>query len=89
MEINQEKQRKIHMAFIDVRRKALYDRVPCQDFGEVWERGSTREVQNDYTGMRTQVKSSTGLTDKIPMGIGLHQGTSPSPYLFAEDHPHT
>ena len=29
------------------------------------------------------VKSSVGLTDKIPVGVGLHQGSSLSPYLFA------
>ena len=36
-----------------------------------------------YEGARTRVKSSIGLTDMIPVGIGLHQGSSLSPYLFA------
>ena len=35
-----------------------------------------------YKGMRTQVKSSVGLTDKIPVSVGLHQGSSLIPYLF-------
>ena len=35
-----------------------------------------------YGGARTRVKSSVGLTDTIPVGIGLHQGSSLSPYLF-------
>ena len=30
-----------------------------------------------------RIKSSVGLTDKIPVGVGLHQGSSLSPYLFA------
>ncbi len=34
-------------------------------------------------GARTRVKSSVGLTDMIPVGVGLHQGSSLSPYLFA------
>ena len=42
-----------------------------------------RIVQDMYEGARTQVKSSVGLTDKIPVGIGLHLGSSLSPYLFA------
>ena len=40
-------------------------------------------VQDMYEGARTRVKSSVGLTDKIPVGVGLHQGSSLSPYLFA------
>ena len=36
-----------------------------------------------YEGVRTQVKSSVGLTDKIPVSVGLHQGSSLIPYLFA------
>ena len=40
-------------------------------------------VQDMYEGARTRVKSSVGLTDKIPVAVGLHQGSSLSPYLFA------
>ena len=40
-------------------------------------------VQDMYEGARTRVKSSVGLTDKIPVGVWLHQGSSLSPYLFA------
>ena len=36
-----------------------------------------------YEGARTRVKSSIGLTDMIPVAVGLHQGSSLSPYLFA------
>ena len=42
-----------------------------------------RMVQDMYEGARTRVKSSVGLTDMIPVGVGLHQGSSLSPYLFA------
>ena len=48
---------------------------------------SAREICNDSTGYvrrsENRVKSSVGLTDMIPVGVGLHQGSSLSPYLFA------
>ncbi len=42
-----------------------------------------RIVQDMYEGARTRVKSSVGLTDMIPVGVGLHQRSSLSFYLFA------
>lgn len=41
-----------------------------------------RIVQDMYEGARTQVRSSVGLTDKFLVRVGLHQGSSLSPYLF-------
>ena len=40
-------------------------------------------LQDMYEGARTRVKSSVGITDMIPVGVGLHQGSSLSPYLSA------
>ena len=40
-------------------------------------------VQDMYDGPRTRVKTSVGITDMIPVGVGLHQRPSLSPYLFA------
>ena len=40
-------------------------------------------VQGMHEGAKTRVKSSVGLTDKIPVSVGLHQGSSLIPYLFA------
>ena len=40
-------------------------------------------VQDMYEGARTRVKSILGITDIIPVGVGLHQGFSTSPYLLA------
>ena len=64
------------MVFIDL--EQAYDRVPRQ---EVWicmrEKGVPEKyvmiVQDMYEGARTQVKCSVGITDKIPVGVGLHQ----------------
>ena len=39
-------------------------------------------VHNMYTGARTRVKSSVRITDMIPVGVGLHKGSSLRPYLF-------
>ena len=85
-EKHREKQKELHMVFIDLEK--VYDRVPRQ---EVWrymrEKGVPEKyvmiVQDMYEGSRTRVKSSVGLTDMIPVGVGLHQGSSLSPYLFA------
>ena len=68
--------------------KKAYYGVPRQ---EVWicmrEKGVPEKyvmiVQDMYEGARTRVKSRVGITDMIPVGVGLHQGSSLSPYLFA------
>ena len=73
------------MVFIDL--ETAYDKVPRQ---EVWrcmrEKGVpekyVRIVRDMYDEARTQIKSSVGLMDKIPVGVGLHQGSSLSPSLF-------
>ena len=85
MEKHREKQKGLHMVFIYLEK--AYDRVPRQ---EVWrctrEKGVPEKyvmiVQDMYEGARTRVKSSVGITDMMPVGVGLHQGSSLSPYLF-------
>ena len=74
-----------HSPIIDIDK--AYDRVPRQD---VWrclrEHGvpekHVRLVKDTYEDARTQVKTSIGLTGKITVRVGLHQGFSLSPYLF-------
>ena len=78
-------QKELHLVFIDLEK--AYDRVPRQ---EVWrclrEQGVpekyVRLVKDTYEDARTQVKTSIGLTGKITVKVGLHQGSSLSPYLF-------
>ena len=85
MEKHQEKQKGLQV-FIDLEK--AYDRVPRQ---VVWrcmrEKGVPEKyvmiVHDMHEGAITRMKSSVGLTDKIPVGVGLHQGSSLSPYLFA------
>ena len=75
----------LHMVVVYIEK--AYDRVPRQ---EVWrcmrEKGiqekHVRLVQDTHEGARTQVTSSAGTTMKIHLEMGLHQGSSLSPYLF-------
>ena len=79
-----EKHRKMQV-FIDLEK--VYDRVPLQ---EVWmclrEHGVpekyVRLVKYSYEDARTQVMNSIGVAGKITVRVGLHQGSSLSPYLF-------
>lgn len=80
-----EKQRELHLIFIDLEK--AYDRVPRQ---EVWasmrRKGASekyvRVIQDMYEGSRTRVRSSVGTTEEFGVRVGLHQGSSLSPYLF-------
>ena len=41
-----------------------------------------RLVKDTYEDARTQVNTSEGVTGKITVGMGLHEGSSLGPYLF-------
>jgi len=41
-----------------------------------------RIIQDMYEGARTRVRTSVGTTGWISVRVGLHQGSSLSPYLF-------
>ena len=84
MEKHQGKQTVLHMVFKDLEKAC--DRVPRQ---KVWRRIREKGVpekcirikQDMYEGAITQVKSSVGLTDKIPVSVGLHQRFFLIPYI--------
>jgi len=40
-----------------------------------------RIIKDKYEKVTMSVRSSVGLTEQIPMGVGLHQGSTLSPYL--------
>ena len=85
MEKHREKQKGLHMVFIDLEK--AYDRVPRQ---EVWrclrEKGVpekyVRIIQDMYERAEANIKTSVGLTKSFPVNVGLHQGSALSPYLF-------
>ena len=78
IEKHREMQKELHLVFIDLEK--AYDRVPRQ---EVWrclrEQGVPEKyvclVKDTYEDARTQVKTSIGLTGKITVRVGLHQGS--------------
>ena len=63
------------------------DRVPRQ---EVWrclrEKNVSekyiRVIKDMYRGATTQVRSVVGTTEKFDVQVGLHQGSTLSPYIF-------
>ena len=85
MEKHREKRKVLHCVFIDLQK--AYDRVPRQ---EIWRcmrakrvpEKYLRLVQDMYNGARTKVRSSVGYTEWFSVGVGLHQGSALSPYLF-------
>ena len=44
--------------------------------------GYIRLVQDMYEGATTRVKSKRGMSEHFEVGIGLHQGSALSPFLF-------
>ena len=71
--------------FIDLEK--AYERVPRQEVSRcLWEQcvpeKYVRLVEDTYEDTRTPVKTSIGVTANITVRVGLHQGSSLSPYLF-------
>ena len=85
IEKHREMPKELHLVCIDLEK--AYDRVPPK---EVWrclrEQGVTekyvRLVKDTYEDARTHVKTSIGLTGKIPVRVLLDLGSSMGPYLF-------
>ena len=42
-----------------------------------------RVVQDRYDSSMTDVRCAVGVTDGFNLEVGLHQGSAPSPFLFA------
>ena len=81
-----EGQKAVHCAFIDLEK--AYDRVPREELWECLRLAETSEcyiriIQDMYNGATTTVRSAAGLTEEFKVGVGLHQGSALSPFLFA------
>ncbi|GMP83986.1 hypothetical protein CsSME_00037701 [Camellia sinensis var. sinensis] len=80
-----EKKRDIHMVFIDLEKS--YDRV-SRDI--IWwvlaKKGVTKGyidvIRDMYEGVVTTIRSPVGEANEFPITVGLHQGSTLSPYLF-------
>ena len=80
-----EGQKAVHCAFIDLEK--AYDRVPREELWECLRLAETSEcyiriIQDMYDGATTTVRSAAGLTEEFKVGVGLHQGSALSPFLF-------
>ena len=81
-----EGQKTVHCAFIDLEK--AYDRVPREELWECLRLAKASEcylkiIQDMYDGATTIVRSAAGLTKEFKVGVGLHQGSVLSPFLFA------
>ena len=79
-------QKTVHCAFIDLEK--AYDRVPREQLWECLRLAETSEyyikiIKDMYDGATTTVRSAAGLTEEVKIGVGHHQGSALSPFLFA------
>ena len=81
-----EGQKAVHCAFIDLEK--AYNRVPREELWECLRLAETSEcyiriIKERYDGATTTVRSEAGLTEEFKVGVGLHQASALSPFLFA------
>ncbi|KAH1193991.1 Retrovirus-related Pol polyprotein from type-2 retrotransposable element R2DM [Glycine max] len=78
-------QQDLHLIFIDLEK--TYDRVPREILWKALEKKGVRvayirAIQDMYDRVLTSVRTQGGESDDFPITIGLHQGSTLSPYLF-------
>ncbi|GJT16935.1 retrovirus-related pol polyprotein LINE-1 [Tanacetum coccineum] len=83
MEKHRERKKDLHLAFLDLEK--AYDSVPRELIWKTLRDKGTpmkyiKVIQDMYEGARTCVRTPTG---DSPVDVGLHQGSTISPYLFA------
>ncbi|KAL5176375.1 LINE-1 retrotransposable element ORF2 protein [Glycine soja] len=78
-------QQDLHLIFIDLEK--AYDRVPREILWKALEKKGVRvayirAIQDMYDRVSTSVRTQGGESDDFLITIGLHQGSTLSPYLF-------
>ncbi|KAD2393602.1 hypothetical protein E3N88_40579 [Mikania micrantha] len=86
MEKYREKRKDFHMVFIDLEK--AYDSVPRQAMWDILEsRGIPQRyieaIKDTYENAKTNVRAPVGDTDFFLVEVGLQQGSTLSPFLFA------
>ena len=80
------KKRKLYMCFVDLEK--AFDRVPRRVIEWAMRKKGVNErlvaaVMQLYEGAKTRVRVGNGLSDAFSVGVGVHQGSVLSPFLFA------
>jgi hypothetical protein len=86
MERCSEQKKDLHMIFIDL--KKVYDKVPRNIMWCALQKHKVLTkyiilIKDMYDNVVTSVRTSDGDTNDFLINIGLHQGSTLSPYLFA------
>jgi hypothetical protein len=81
-----EQKKDLHMVFIDL--KKAYDKVPRNAMWWALQKHKISIkyitlIKDMYDNIVTSVRTRNGDTNDFPINIGLHQGSTLSPYLFA------
>ena len=86
MEKNREGQQELHCVFVDLEK--AYDKVPREELWYCMRKSQVVEkyvkvVQDTYEDSVTTVRCAVGMTEGFKAEVGLHQGSTLSPFLFA------
>ena len=86
MEKYRKGQRQLHCVLVDLEK--AYHRVPWEEMWYFMRKSGIAEkyvqlVQDMYKGSVTVVRCAIGTTESFKVKVGLHQGSTLSPFLFA------